>query len=241
MNMALKSSRLSQGVIDQIDTPQSSDPEELIPWSLKQFSRQNLVITTAFGMEGCALVDMYSRFASDLTVAYIDTGFFFPETRKLIDRMSEKYSHVEFKRWESPVSVQNQKEEFGDGLWKKDPNLCCKIRKVIPMAQNLQEYDVWVTGIRKTQTQQRAGMRLLTWNPQYKVVKFCPLAEWTRENVWQYVQEHDVPFNQLHQQGFPSIGCYHCTKAVPNSQPTDDARSGRWQGHTKTECGLHYS
>jgi len=157
MNMALKSSPLAQSLIAKTDTPQSSDPMELIPWSLKQFSGQNLVITTAFGMEGCALVDMYSRFASSLTVAYIDTGFFFPETRKLIDRMSERYSHVEFKKWKSPISVQQQKEEFGDGLWKKDPNLCCKIRKVVPMKQNLKNYDVWVTGIRKTQTQQRAG------------------------------------------------------------------------------------
>ena len=240
MNMALKSSHLSQSMISTIEIPQSSEPDDLISWSMKQFAKQKVVITTAFGMEGCALVDMYSRLASKVTVAYIDTGFFFPETKKLIKTMVERYPHVEFKKWESPISIEEQKTEFGDALWKEDPNLCCKIRKVVPMRQNLQGYDVWVTGIRKTQTEQRSDTRILSWNPQYEVVKFCPLADLTREDVWNYVQENDVPFNQLHQQGYPSIGCFHCTKAVPNSQPTDDARSGRWQGHAKTECGLHH-
>jgi len=241
MNLPRKRSLLSQRKVADIRVPQSNDPLELVSWSTKQFSKQKVVITTAFGMEGCAMIDMYSRCSSSVSVAYIDTGFFFPETRQLINKMSEKYPQVEFKKWESHISVKKQAIQFGDRLWREDPNLCCKIRKVAPMTQNLQGYDVWVTGIRRTQTQQRSDTKLLSWNPQYEVLKFCPLVDWNREDVWNYIQKHEVPFNQLHQQGFPSIGCFHCTKAVPNSRPTDDARSGRWQGHNKTECGLHYS
>lgn len=241
MNMPLSRTLMSPNAIRNVDVPRNSSPLELISWSIKQFAEQKVVVTTAFGMEGCAMIDMYSRNAPSVTVAYIDTGFFFPETVNLIARMKAKYANVEFIKWESRISVEQQKEEFGDALWKENPNLCCKIRKVAPMVEHLQFYDVWVTGIRKTQTQQRSGTKFLSWNSQYNVAKFCPLVNWSRADVWNYVQQFDVPFNQLHQQGFPSVSCFHCTRAVPNSKPTDEVRSGRWQGHTKTECGLHYS
>ena len=240
MNMPLKPSQFSNNGVMEITTPDTKDPQELLAWSVEEFSGLKVVMTTAFGMEGCALIDMYSRVTSELTVAYIDTGFFFPETRKLIDRMSDKYSNVNLVKWESPVSIEQQREKYGNNLWKDDSELCCKIRKVIPMKQNIYKYDVWTTAIRKSQTKQRSTTSVVSWDPQYEVIKFCPMADLTRVDVWNYIQEHDVPFNQLHTQGYPSIGCFYCTRAVPNSKPTDDTRAGRWQGHEKTECGLHF-
>ena len=241
MNLPHKPNQFGPNRFIGLKLPETEDPKELVEWSVRQFSSQRMVLTTAFGMEGCALIDIYSRSINSLTVAYIDTGFFFPETKQLIKRMTQKYSNVNFVRWESPVSVKEQNEKFGTDLWQSDPNLCCKIRKVVPMTKNILDYEVWVTGIRKTQTKQRAQTSVLSWNEQYQVTKFCPFAHWERQDVWNYIQVNDVPFNQLHQQGFPSIGCFYCTKAVPNSRPTDDSRAGRWQGHVKTECGLHYS
>jgi phosphoadenosine phosphosulfate reductase len=232
--------------IVRLDTPdpkidESSSPIELIEWATEQFADQRCVMTTAFGMEGCALIDMYSKYTTSLKVAYIDTGFFFPETNQLIQKMAQKYSHIEFEKWESPISIVKQGESYGEALWKDNPNLCCHIRKVVPMKMNIQPYQLWITGLRKTQSEHRANTPVLTWDWKYQILKFCPLANWTRAEVWKYVQENDVPFNQLHQQGFPSIGCFHCTKAVPGSTPENDSREGRWEGKEKTECGLHYS
>ena len=241
MNSTLNLERLIR-----LDTPEpkiteQSAPIELVQWSVDQFCDQSTVLTTAFGMEGCALIDMFSKYTSNLTIAYIDTGFFFPETVQLIDRMKEKYSDFEFIKWESPITVKRQNDSYGEELWRDNPNLCCHIRKVVPMKMNIQPYQLWITGLRKTQTEQRSQTPVISWDWRYQILKFCPLVNWTREKVWQYVQENDVPFNQLHLQGFPSIGCFHCTKAVPGSSPEMDSRDGRWQGSEKTECGLHYS
>ena len=192
-------------------------------------------------MEGCALIDMLSRHTNELKVAYIDTGFFFPETVQLIRKMQARYEQFEFVKWESTVSVDQQAKSYGKELWKNNPNLCCHIRKVVPMVSNIQPFQLWITGVRKTQTKQRADLPVMSWDWKYQILKFCPLANWTRAEVWKYVQENDVPFNQLHLQGFPSIGCFHCTKAVPGSTPENDSRDGRWEGKEKTECGLHYS
>ena len=220
-----------------------SAPIELIEWALQRFSKQKIVLTTSFGMEGCALIDMCSRVESDadLTIAYIDTGFFFPETHALRRKIEARYPDLQFEPWVSPINIQQQTEKYGNNLWKDNPNLCCHIRKVVPMAQNIRNYDFWITGLRKSQTEHRASTEVLSWDWRYHVQKFCPFANWTRKEVWAYVQEHDVPFNQLHKQGYPSIGCFHCTKPVEDAAPDSDNRSGRWNGNEKTECGLHYS
>jgi len=241
MNLLSTSSLIDSVEVSKWEVPQTEDPLELVQYSIAKFEGLKVIMTTAFGMEGCALIDMYSQFNASMQVAWIDTGFFFPETRQLIKQMTERYPNIDFVKWESPISVQDQSEQYGEALWQSDPTMCCKIRKVAPMLQNMLHYQVWISGIRKTQTQQRSETSALRWNPRYQVAKFSPLAHWTRGDVWNYVQENDVPFNQLHQQGFPSIGCFQCTRAVPNSLPSDDTREGRWQGTSKTECGLHYS
>lgn len=241
MNKTLDFERLMQLELPEPKISDSSLPMDLIQWSIEQFSDRRMVMTTAFGMEGCALIDMYARYTSALVIAYIDTGFFFPETTKLIDQMTERYSHLKFEKWESPIPIEKQADSYGSELWRDNPNLCCHIRKVVPMKLNIQSYQFWISGLRKTQTNRRSQTPVLTWDWKYEILKFCPLANWSRPEVWDYVTRNSVPFNELHLQSYPSIGCSHCTKPVPGSTPDQDSRDGRWQGSEKTECGLHYS
>ena len=225
---------------------EQSSPIELVGWGLRRFADQKKVITTSFGMEGCALIDMCSRAIEKnglpgLQVAWIDTGFFFAETLKVKDKLEAKYTNIEFTRWATEVSPENQAETYGDELWKNNPNLCCHIRKVVPMKENIGGFDLWMTGLRRSQTEARASTPVLAWDWRYQLLKFCPLVSWTRADVWQYVQQNEVPFNELHLQNYPSISCTHCTRSVPGSTPDSDARDGRWEGKDKDECGLHFS
>lgn len=224
----------------------SSQPLDLVNWGLERFANQPMVLTTSFGMEGCALMDMCSKAITEhklepITVACIDTGFFFPETKQLRKKLIERYTNLNFVTWETPVSIKEQAATYGDQLWKNNPNLCCNIRKVQPMRENIGNYQIWMTALRRSQTESRANTPVLNWDWRYQLLKFCPLATWTRAQVWQYIQENEVPFNQLHLQNYPSVSCFHCTKPVPGSSPDSDARKGRWADSDKDECGLHFS
>ena len=223
-----------------------SSPQELVRWGLRHFSDQPIVLTSSFGMEGCVLMDMCAKAIAaaglqPLTVACIDTGFFFPQTKQLRNKLIEKYTNLNFVNWETPVSIQEQREKYGDMLWKNNPNMCCNIRKVQPMRENIANYRLWITALRRSQTKQRANTQVLAWDWRYQLMKFCPLASFSRADVWSYIQKYEVPFNQLHLQGYPSVSCFHCTKQVPGSSPDSEVRDGRWAGKDKTECGLHFS
>ena len=213
--------------------------ERLIPWTLERFASQRLILTTSFGMEGCALVDMYAGYGKRFTVAYLDTMFFFPETYSLRDRMVERYPHVDFVNRGTSLTPEEQAAEYGEALWKRQPELCCQLRKVDPMYGVMAEADVWVTALRRSQSATRARLRVIEWEWRYQVLKVSPLAAWEREDVWAYIKDHDVPYNELHEKGYPTIGCTHCTVAVPGSKPSDYSRKGRWVDTEKTECGLH--
>ncbi|HPF40998.1 MAG TPA: phosphoadenylyl-sulfate reductase [Phycisphaerae bacterium] len=217
------------------DTPTAA----LIPWIVGRFGRQRLVVTTQFGMEGCALIDMFSRHARHLTVIYIDTGFFFAETYQLRDRLIQKYPHISFVNCGTDLTPERQAAEHGPELWKSNPALCCVLRKVEPMRGVMGDVDVWVTGLRRDQSKTRAGIRVIEWDWQYRVLKINPLANWTREQIWEYVKANDVPYNKLHEEGYPTLGCTHCTQRVEGAGVTDYNRDGRWSGFDKTECGLH--
>ena len=224
---------------DRLRVSEGSAPGELIDWMLARFADRRMLATTALGMEGCALIDMIARHAAHFTVAYIDTGFLFPETLELRDRLAERYPHVDFVAHYPAPTPEQQAAKHGDRLWKRDPDACCRMRKVIPMAGVLEGIDVWVTGLRRTQSSTRAGLKAVEWNWQYEVLKINPLANLERKDVWEYVQAHDVPYNVLHEQGYPSVGCTHCTAPVSGSDMTSYTRDGRWNGREKTECGLH--
>ncbi|MCA9250293.1 MAG: phosphoadenylyl-sulfate reductase [Phycisphaerae bacterium] len=218
--------------------PDSPTPD-LIAWTMEHFANQRLVMTTSFGMEGCALIDMYASLGKPLTVIYLDTMFFFPETYALRDEMVERYPHVDFVNRGTDLTPEQQAAQYGDELWKTDPDQCCKIRKVDPMHNVLVDVDVWITALRRTQSITRAHLQVVEWDWQYQLLKVSPLAAWEREDIWKYVQERNVPYNKLHEQGYPTVGCTHCTSKVEGSKPGEYSRSGRWKEFNKTECGLH--
>jgi phosphoadenosine phosphosulfate reductase len=218
--------------------PESS-AEDVIAWSMERFNERAVVMTTSFGMEGCALIDMYARHGRPMSIAYLDTMFFFPETYELIERMAERYPLFEFVNRGTTLAPEEQARQHGPELWKRDPTLCCKIRKVDPMYDVLKGADVWVTALRRSQSRTRAKLDIMAWDWQYQLLKLCPLVAWERAEVWDYIKKNNVPYNALHEQGYPTVGCTHCTQPVDGVKIGEYSRAGRWVGQDKTECGLH--
>ena len=228
---------------DQDETPEivneASRPEEIVGWALSRFADRELVVTTSFGMEGCALLDMVARHNRPVRVIWVDTMFLFAETYALRDRMTARYPHLRFEKHGTPLTPEVQAQRFGPELWRRDPSRCCALRKVEPMKAALAGVDVWLSGITRSQSRHRAAIRVVEWDWGFNLLKVSPLAAWDRTRVWEYVRTHDVPFNELHERGYPTLGCTHCTTAVPSSGPTQYTRVGRWSGSDKSECGLH--
>jgi phosphoadenosine phosphosulfate reductase len=226
-------------VVEPID--ECTPTEEFIGWTIERFRNRRVVITTSFGMEGCALIDMYAQQGAAPTVVYLDTMFFYPETYALRDRMVQRYPLVTFVNRGTSLTPAAQAASYGPELWRRDPDLCCNLRKVQPLRQALTGADVWITAITRSQGGSRREASLLEWDWQYQILKICPLIKWDRPQVWEYVRRHNVPYNELHEQGYPTIGCTHCTVPVPGSSPSEYSRVGRWAEVDKTECGLHES
>lgn len=239
--MAGETMTQSQRVIspERVPVSEKSGPLEFVGWALDRFTHQRMVMTTAFGMEGCALIDMFAKHQARLTVVYLDTCFFFPETHALRDRLIERYPTVTFVNRGADLTPEQQAEVYGHELWKVNPDLCCKLRKVDPMADVMRDVDVWITGLRRSQSATRANLRAVEWDWKFQVLKVSPLANWDRQQVWAYVLGNQVPYNELHEKGYPTVGCTHCTKPVPGSKIGEYTRAGRWSGTDKTECGLH--
>ncbi len=219
--------------------PQGAPPEQVIEWALARFSDQHCLATTAFGMAGCAMLDMIAKRVSHLDVHYIDTDFLFPETLALRDKMVARYPTLNFVRGHCGLTCERQDELHGACLWERDANLCCKLRKVEPMNAIVADADVWFTSIRRGESLTRANTDTVAWDWKYELLKVCPIVKWTKQQLWEYIKTNDVPHNELHHKGYPSIGCTHCTKPVAGATITTDSRAGRWGGSEKTECGLH--
>lgn len=218
---------------------EDSPAQQLVEWAIEHFAHQKLVISTGFGMEGCALIDMAAASGRPLEVIYLDTGFFFRQTRSLIERMKERYPHLRFVNRGTALTPEEQSRLYGPELWKRNPDLCCRLRKVDPMEEALQEADVWMTGLRRGQSPSRSGLRAVEWNWKYRLLQVNPLVSWRRRQVREYVESQGVPYNELHDQGYPSVGCTHCTHPVQGLSLYQYSREGRWAGQEKTECGLH--
>lgn len=214
---------------------EDSSPQHVLSWASETFG-EGLTIGTAFGVSGMVLIDMAMRACPDgVDVFYIDTGLFFPETYTLIERAEARYG-VKFRRLTPAQSVAAQADAVGDKLWERDPDACCRRRKVVPLSEALEGRTAWVTGLRRDQSPTRRHTPIISWNARRQIVKVAPLANWTEKDIWRYALANDVPYNPLHNQGFPSIGCQPCTRSVRDGE---DMRAGRWSGRAKTECGLH--
>ncbi len=210
--------------------------QEVVRWALTDFG-DGLSISTAFGASGIALIHMALAVDPYVDIFYIDTGYFFPETYDLIRRAEERFGRS-FRRIAPALSVEEQSQRYGPTLYAQDPDLCCRLRKVAPLDQALAGRTAWMAALRRDQSPTRADTPILRWDSRHHLVKIAPLARWTEADVWQYVRTHDLPYNDLHDRGYPSIGCWPCTRAV---QPGEDLRAGRWPGLAKLECGLHWA
>jgi phosphoadenosine phosphosulfate reductase len=181
-----------------------------------------LAVACSFQKEATVIVDMILRIEPNARVFTLDTGVLFPETYETWRRVEERYG----------VKIESFRGERVDGLWARDPDACCGMRKVEPLARALEGVDAWITGLRRDQSALRANTPKLGWDIKHEKWKAAPLADWTDKDVWRYIAEHDLPYNPLHDQGYESIGCTHCTQAGAG-------RDGRWSGSEKSECGLH--
>ena len=209
-------------------------PQRVLTWAFETFA-DRVAISSAFGAEGMVLIDMASRTHKDFRLFTIDTEFLFPETYNLMDRIEEKYG-ITIEKVNSILSPEEQGRTHGAALWARDPDLCCNLRKVEPLRRKLTELNAWITSIRRDQTSFRSTARRVEWDAKFGLAKINPIVDWTSKQVWRYIHDHNVPYNELHDQNYPSIGCTHCTRAV---RPGEDSRAGRWAGFAKTECGLH--
>jgi phosphoadenosine phosphosulfate reductase len=213
---------------------ESWTPQRSLAWAFDTFGN-HIAISSAFGAEGMVLIDMASRLHKDFRLFTIDTEFLFPETYSLMDRIEENYG-IAIEKVFSLLSPEEQERTHGTALWGRDPDRCCNLRKVEPLRRKLGELGGWITSIRRDQTSVRSSAQRIEWDAKFGLVKVNPIVDWTSKQVWRYIHDHDVPYNELHNQDYPSIGCTHCTRAV---RPGEDPRAGRWSGFAKTECGLH--
>ena len=221
------------------DSFEAKSPQDVLAYAIETY-HPRIVLACSFGAEDVVLVDMVHRMNPDIPLFYLDTDFLFPETYATRDRIIERYQlkPAQVIQVKSLLTPQKQAASYGDALWTSNPDQCCQLRKVEPLTRVLQGYDAWITGIRRDQAPSRADAGLIEWDQKFRLVKVNPLARWSWTDVWTYIKIYEVPYNPLHDQNYPSIGCTHCTKPV---MPGQDPRSGRWQGSAKTECGLHKS
>jgi phosphoadenosine phosphosulfate reductase len=213
---------------------ENAAPQKILEWAFTEFAG-GITIATGFGAEGAALIDIAAEVNPQLDVFFIDTDFLFPETYELRRRLEERY-RIAIRAFQTAVTPEAQEEFYGESLWARDPDLCCRLRKIEPLQQALHGRKAWVTAIRRDQTAARANAQAVEWDGRWNLVKINPLAFWSKQQVWRHIFQRQVPYNPLHTQGYLSIGCTHCTRAV---RAGEDERAGRWAGFTKTECGLH--
>jgi phosphoadenosine phosphosulfate reductase len=215
----------------------AASPQVVLRWAVEQF-HPNLLMATAFGAEGCCIIHMLAEIQPTVTLINLETGYQFPETMALRERILSRYGMiVEYIRPETTIT---EYEALHNGpLYTTKPDQCCHDRKVLPLRKAMAHYNpaAWISAIRKDQTDNRAtSASLVQWDAKFNVIKVNPLLNWTKKEVWKFITDHDVPYNPLHDAGYPSIGCWPCTRAV---QPGEDDRAGRWARQAKKECGLH--
>ncbi len=213
---------------------EDADALTVLGWAGRAFGKQ-LAVTAAMG--DTLLAHLASRAVPGVDVLFVDTGYHFAETLGTADAVKHSYP-VRMLSITPTQSVAEHQAEHGQ-LYRTDPDLCCALRKVAPLNEALTGYRAWATGLRREESPTRASTPVVAWDARREVVKLAPIATWTEQDVQDYLDGHpEVISNPLQQLGYRSIGCAPCTRAVA---PGEDARSGRWAGSAKTECGIHYS
>jgi phosphoadenosine phosphosulfate reductase len=211
----------------------------LLTWAWQRFGTK-AAIGTSFQGAGLVMIHLAKTAGLNFPVFTLDTGLLFPETLELKNRL-EKFFDCQIENLEPDLTVAQQSDVHGPELWKRDPDFCCTVRKVIPLRGKLQDLSCWLTGLRRQQSEARAAVGLvelyqLNEQTGQEIVKLNPMASWAREEIWAYIKEHKIPYNPLHDQGYRSIGCIPCTVKTGEGK---NERAGRWTGFNKVECGIH--
>ncbi len=178
-------------------------PQQVLNWAFDTFGN-GVAISSAFGAEGMVLIDMASRVARTSGCSPSIPNSYFPETYNLMDRIEEKYGITIEKVFSDLLSPEQQEREHGAALWQRDPDLCCSLRKVEPLRRKLDELSAWITSIRRDQTSVRSVAHKVEWDAKFGLVKINPIVDWTSKQVWRYIHDHDVPYNELHNQDYPA-------------------------------------
>jgi phosphoadenosine phosphosulfate reductase len=213
--------------------------EEILAWAWARYGKR-AAIGTSFQGAGLVMTHLAKRSQIPLPVFTLDTGLLFPETVALKKRLEDFFGFA-IEALVPDLTIEEQADINGPELWKRNPDLCCTIRKVLPLRDKLCDLDCWLTGVRREQSASRAGVGILELYvfdaaSGRDIVKLNPMANWTRAEVWNYLREHKIPYNPLQDQGYRSIGCEPCTHRTANGE---NERAGRWTGFNKVECGIH--
>jgi phosphoadenosine phosphosulfate reductase len=211
-----------------------STPRAILEWAVERF-QPRLTMATAFGAEGCVLIHLLAEIDPKVRVFNLDTGYQFAETLALREQIRDRYG-IEVEMVRPETTAAEYENEHGGPVYRAHPDQCCYDRKIVPLRRALVGYDAWITAIRGDQSSHRGAASVVGMDRKFGLVKVNPLLNWSRRDVWAFIATHNVPYNPLHDQGFASIGCWPCTRAVAEG---DAERAGRWAGHAKTECGLH--
>jgi len=207
--------------------------EDCLRWAYETFG-DKLCLTCSWQKQSSVLVHMVSELGLDIPVIELDTGLFFAETYATRERLVERYG-LELVRPEVMTIAEQHKQE-GPNLWETNPDRCCHVRKIEPLERALKEFDAWVSGIRREQSLTRQDAERVEWSERYDVWKIQPLVDWNAKRVDAYIHVNEIPYNPLHDAGYPSIGCIPCTRPVSRDE---DERAGRWADSDKIECGIH--
>jgi phosphoadenosine phosphosulfate reductase len=210
-----------------------STAQEALEWMFENFGARHY-IACSFQKTSSVTAHLASAVNPEARFFYLDTDVLFEESYETRDRLAEALG-IEFDRFHN-LTLAEQEAEHGPELWNRDPDACCGIRKVEPMRRALSSVDCWVAGVRRADSSTRSKTPKFAWDKRFNLWKLNPLANWTERDVWNYIREHHLPYNPLHDRGYPSIGCTHCTRPV---EPGGDLRDGRWTGLAKTECGIN--
>ena len=204
--------------------------EDVLEYLVERF-HPRLYVACSFQKEASVIMDMLLRIEPSARFFTLDTDLLFEETYATWRALEDRYDiSIDVYRG---LSLEEQAAQHGDALWAREPDKCCGIRKVTPLKTALSGVDAWVAGLRREQSASRRGAKKIDWDLRHGLWKANPLADWSEADVWNYIARHDVPYNELHDRGYPSIGCTHCTL------PASSGRAGRWADVDKTECGLH--
>ncbi len=219
----------------------NSSAQEIISWATAHFGATNIALASSLGVEDQVLTDLLLKINPQIQIFTLDTGRLAQETYEVIERTNEKYHFKIELVFPDNKKVEALVNEYGPDLFYKsveNRRKCCYVRKVEPLKKKLATLKAWVCGLRKEQGMTRSDVKQIEWDENFNLVKLNPLVNWTEEDVWQYIKNNNVPYNKLHDQGYPSIGCAPCTRAI---NAGEDIRAGRWwwEMPEQKECGLH--